>query len=465
MKNTFVFILWGIMNTGYVFSQMPLQTTWVVSKTSDSGEQAFAWGLEGTPGVGIFWAPSLKMAAWPNIGVECLVYSEVGTEIASFRLQQNKDLQAYTAAYEAGAYYVAGRSCNGFVNTCDQFLACIDLNNEQTLWTKTYDVGGNYDELDGLAIRLNDGIYLGGWGGEAGAGIYDTDLSLRKVDFQGNTLWAKTYGMPATAEHQDGHFVVDDNFIFAAGLWGGDGIANLHEGRAFLGKFSKTDGALIDSVLFGASGFWLNWENCWGMTGDEENLYLTGVSTPVAGDNQIFIACFSKNLEIQWITHWGGSGTETARAIAVNNGRVYVGGASNSANVATGGAYDAVLIVVDALTGALRSARVWGDARDNEFRDLFAADDAVYLSAASAYNLFNSVSPQTMEATLIRADLDAITSEFTISGLKHAPLLFPNPVSDKAWVRCNNIYNNLIKIQLFDQTGRLILDESYVADS
>ena len=35
-----------------------------------------------------------------------------------------------------------------------------------------------------------------------------------------------------SAEHQDGHFVVDDTNIYAAGLWGGGGIANLYNGHS-----------------------------------------------------------------------------------------------------------------------------------------------------------------------------------------------------------------------------------------
>jgi len=440
-------------------AQDTLLPSWIFSKSGDNGGSAFGWGLSFTETGDVFWTPSLKLGNWPKVQVSAhLLDMETGLEIAPPNLiQENAELQAYSTAVGGGFGWIAGRACPGFINSCDQWLAQT-TDAGVPLWSRTYDVASNYDEIDGIVIRPGDGVYLGGWGGEGGGGIYDTDFFLRKVDFDGNSLWQKQIGLPTTAEHQDGHFVVDDEFIFAAGLWGGDGIANLHEGRAFLAKCSKTDGALLDSVHFGAANFWLNWENTWGMASDGEALYLTGVSTPLAGDNQIFAACFSKELDLQWHIHWGGAGTETARAIAVSDGRVYVGGTSNSPNLAAGGAYDAALLVINAETGALETAKTWGDSRDDEFRDLVVNDEAVFLSGTSGTNLFSSASPGNMEAFLIRVEIAGL-----ITSLRQEPpgdseqgFLFPNPASEFCEWRFKVAKSGTCLLEITDLHGKIV---------
>jgi|GEM_PF-2665274 hypothetical protein len=440
-------------------AQNTLFPSWLFSKSGDNGGSAFGWGLALTEMGEVFWTPSLRLANWPRVQVSVhRVDPETGSEIASPNLiQENAELQAYSTAVEGGFGWIAGRTCSGFINSCDQWLAKT-TDAGVPVWSRIYDVAGNYDEIDGIAIRPGDGVYLGGWGGEGGAGIYDTDFFLRKVDFDGNSLWQKQIGLPTTAEHQDGHFVVDDEFIFAAGLWGGDGIANLHEGRAFLAKCSKTDGALLDSVHFGAANFWLNWENTWGMASDGEALYLTGVSTPVSGDNQIFVARFSKELDLQWLSHWGGAGTETARAIAVSGGRVYVGGTSNSGNLATGGAYDAALLVLNAETGALETEKTWGDSRDNEFRDLVISNEAVFLSGTSGTNLFSSASPANMEAFLMRIELsDLITSiRQEPSGDSGEGVIFPNPANGFCTWRFEALQSGSCLLKIVDSQGKVV---------
>jgi len=455
-------IVWAILFCAITggSAQDALSPSWIFLKSSDSGGKAFGWGLALTETGKVLWTPSLKLANWPKVQVPIhLLDSETGMETApSNPIQGNAEFQAYSTAVGGGFGWIAGRACPGLINSCDQWLA---KTSEEGLpvWSKTYDVAGNYDEIDGIAIRPGDGIYLGGWGGEAGAGIYDTDFSLRKVDFDGNSLWEKQIGLPTTAEHQDGHFVVDDEFIFAAGLWGGDGIANLHEGRAFLAKFSKVDGTLLDSVHFGAANLWLNWENAWGMASDGLALYLTGVSTPIAGNNQVFVARFSKELDLQWLIHWGGAGTETARAIAVSGGRVFVGGTSNSPNLATAGAYDAALLVLHAETGAFESAKIWGNNRDNEFRDLVVNDEAVFLSGTSGTNLFNSSNPSNMEAFLMRVEIaDLITSgrEESAENSAFQGLLYPNPASKSCTWRFEAARSGSCLLEMTDLHGKMV---------
>ena len=173
--------------------------------------------------------------------------------------------------------------------------------------------------------------------------------------FNGNTQWTNYLGANSTAEHQDGHFVVDSDHIYAAGLWGGAGLANLYNGYSFLGKFDRSNGNLVDSTLFGPQSANFNdIENALGMTSDGTYLYITGYTTPVSSNDwQIFVAKFDKNLNQIWYLDWGGSGTETARGIAVEDGKIYIAGLSQSNSIISGTEQDGVLLVLDTASNVL----------------------------------------------------------------------------------------------------------------
>lgn len=443
-------------------AQDTLHTEWVVRKSSPAGLNAMAWGLDLDDENHIWWCPSIANSSADGLHIYCQSFDFQGNAIWPVPLDFGGGAitEAFTVVAENGAVYVGGRQCPGLINTCQQLLFKIDpADNTQPLWAKTW--GGNgYDELDGLVVRPGDGIYTGGWWGPDAAAIYNADLSLRKTDLDGNTLWAaQPIGSAATAEHQDGQFVVDDDFIYACGLVGGASFFNLYEGRSFLGKFSKTDGSLVDSVLFGSQTPGLDWNNAFGMTSDGAALYLTGVYSLTPTDQQIFVAKFSKNLDLQWFNLWGGSATETARAIGVRNGRVWVGGATNSPGLVAYGAYDACLLALDADDGHLLAAQVWGDARDNDFRDLALSNDAVFLSGTTAVNLFNATHSD-MEAFLLRADQAGllVAAQVPVAPLAGFTLL-PNPATGEAHLMTQNL-DGAIRIDLFDLSGRMVFSKN-----
>lgn len=380
---------------------------WYKQEISPVGNgQSEAWGIEADSS-GIYWAVSTETKSGDALDILCSKFDANGnalwskpTFIGGAGIQH-----CYVIRSTDDAVYFGGRECPLFITTCDMLLIKVNKKTGEVIWKKTLDQAGGYDELDGLEIRGNQ-IYTGGWANTS-TEVYDTDAGFWKLDTSGTTIWKNHWGVSKVADHQDGHFVVDNSAIYACGIHKGTGIANLYEGKAFLGKFSLSDGSLIDSVTFGSSGFWLNWENAWGMTSDGEFLYITGVSTPTAGDNQVFVAKFDKSMKQQWIHYWGGSGTESARAIAVTNGQVIVGGMTNSTQYASGGAYDMLVLRFDT-TGNFLGYKTFGDSKDNEIRDLAVYNNKVYLSGTSGDNLFNgNVKNQT--SFLVKTSIDALT--------------------------------------------------------
>lgn len=452
-----------ILLTGYLVlpAQTILQPAWVKTAVGANGGKAEAWGIDVDDQGSIYWGVSIDNLG-QGLDIEVYKFDAAGIPLWSvpFFYGGPGAQQAYVLHAQDTALYVGGRNCPFLVNTCDMLLLKVDKTNATLNWDRTLNFSGNgYDEVDGLVARP-DGIYCGGWAHELESGIFNADIGLWKLDYAGNTIWTNHFGTGGGfAEHQDGHFVVDDDYIYAAGLWGGDYVANLYNGHAFLGRFDKTNGNFVDSTLFGAqSAAWLDIENALGMASDGDFLYITGYATPVAANDwQLFVAKYDKNLNQIWYTDWGGSGTESARAIAVQDGIVYVGGLSASPSIMTGGGdRDAVLLKLDT-SGTILSYQTWGDTLMNSFLDLAVEGGDVYLTGITEQDTFGLG----RTGFMLKAAGVATGAAATIAPVAWGFRLFPNPAYGRFSITFNRPVLETGSYQIRDVTGKLVQQASF----
>ena len=212
---------------------------------------------------------------------------------------------------------------------------------------------------------------------------------------------------------------------------------------------------MVDSVLFGnQSNVIFDIENALGMATDGVYLYITGYTTlPGANEWQIFIAKYDKDLNEIWYENWGGTGSETARGITVKDGIVYVAGLTQSPEIATQGQADAVLLEYDT-DGTFLSYRIWGDTRDNTFRDIVVKDDDIYLAGSSGENLL-TFGGSSEEAFLIKTTTNA-TLGLNGNSYINPIVLFPNPVSETLEVQISADLRGPFTIQFMDITGKKV---------
>lgn len=393
-----------------------------------------------------------------GVNISCYKYNEAGDAqwATPFHLNLPGAQFAFAVNAKSNDLYVGGRECliTGF--SCDMQLLKIDKGTGTLIWERLQDFGNNgYDEIDGLAVK-EDGIYCGGWAQVIQTGPFQTEVGLWKLDVDGNTEWVNHFGQAETAEHQDGHFVVDDNNIYAAGLYGGSGLYNSYNGSSFIGKFSKTDGSLVDTTLFGPqSDALLDIENALGMTSDGTNFYLTGYSTPESVDNwETFVAKFDAELNLLWVKNWGGTGTESARGITVHEGKVYVAGLTASPEYSAGGAADALLLILDT-DGNYLSHHTWGDEIDNTFRDVAIRDGAIYLSGSSGmgFSFEGSIS-----GNLLKVKLDSLTgTDFNEASSTRPIKVFPNPTNGRFTVAFPADLSEPGEIVVLNSLGKQVL--------
>ena len=459
-KNIFTFCCIILGSINYVNTQTVIDPLWQKTESSPVGGIAEGWGLDVDTEGNVYWPINVNTN---NQGLDILCYKFSPTGGALWAnpvfFGGPSTQQAYVCNAKSDFLYIGGRFCAVHGFDCDMQLIKINKSDGMILWDEEYDFGNNgYDEIDGLEI-VDNAIYLGGWGQALQPGPFEIDIGLLKVEIDdGAEIWRNHHGELDTGEHLDGHFVVDENYIYGSGLWNGDNASNLYNGHAFLGKFSKIDGSLVNSVLFGnQSDSLLDIENALGMATDGTHLYITGYTTlPGANEWQIFIAKYDKDLNEIWYENWGGSGSETARGIAVKNGIVYIAGLSQSPEIATQGGGDGVLVEYDT-AGNFLSYRIWGDSRDNTFRDIVVKDNDIYLAGSSGENLltFGGSSEEAFLIKTVTTSTLGLNTNLDINPV----VVYPNPVSDTMTVEIRTNLDGPFRFQLSSLSGKKIFTE------
>lgn len=447
-----IILLAILVGVSSLYGQGTLVPQWMKTEVSES-DNAEAWGVS-AEGESVYWVVSTGRTG-AGLDIKGYKYDITGQPLwdVPFEYGGAGTQHAYIATTNDTSLFVGGRYCSGLINTCDMLLLNIDKANGTLKWEETLNFAGDgYDEVDAIEL-LEDGIYCGGWAQQLQSTPFQSEMGLWKLDYAGNTQWTNYLGKENSAEHIDGHFVVDDNHIYAAGLWGGTGTANLYNGHAFLGKFDKADGVLQDSTLFGdQSDAFLDIENALGMASDGTFLYVTGYATPVsANDWQIFVAKFDKDLNQLWYTDWGSNGTESARAIVVDNDRIYIAGVTESESLMSGeGTRDGVLLTLD-LDGNVVDYKTWGDEQINSFHDLVVEGDQVYITGTSEND--GDKTGFLLAYQEMPSSLDGLTQKLPTFEL------FPNPAQGRVEVRLDEDISTDHKLQVVDTYGRVLQEK------
>ena len=441
-------LLFLVLISGVLNGQSTIIPSWTKIETSNIGN-AEAWGINVDETGEIFWTTSVEI---DEIGYDLKAYKfdSDGNSLwdTPFLYQDQGTQQAYINVSNETDLYIGGRNCPFLINSCDMQLLKVDKDTKEIDWVKTLNFSGDgYDEIDAIYLG-DDGIYCGGWAQEFQSAAFQTDMGLWKLDYDGNTLWKNHFGKPNSAEHIDGHFVVDEDQIYAAGLWNGTGIANLYNGHAFLGTFSKTDGSLLDSVLFGSqSDEFLDIENALGMTSDGEFLYITGYSTPTPDNWQLFIAKYDKQLNQIWYSDWGGEGTETGRGIRIKDNIIYIAGLSESESIISNDAERKGVLITANLDGEFQDYQIWGEKQKTNFHDLDVFDDDIYITGTAEDN-------DKKEGVLIALTNKISSTSINLDKLKFN--VFPNPANGLVRVEGLNFQDQTSKYAITDQLGRII---------
>ncbi len=435
------------------FSQSILVPNWTKYEESDltgSANHVEGWGVDVDSAGSVYWVVSANHIG-QGLDIIGHKYDENGNDIwtTPFVYGGPGNQHAYVCKIKDTCLYIGGKTCSGGQLSCDMLLLNVDNDTKGLNWFQTNGFSANgYDEVDGLEF-LDDGIYCGGWSQEYESTIYENEIGLWKLDYSGTTEWTNYLGQAGTAEHQDGHFVVDENYIYAAGLWGGTGFANLLNGHSFLGKFSLSDGAFVDSTLFGTQSNFSDFENALSMTSDGEFLYITGYTTlPSTNNVQLFVTKYDKNLNQIWYFDWGGSQTENARGIAVKDDIIYISGWTESASHLTGGVKDLVYLKADT-SGTVLSYQTWGGPEKDAPHDIVLHDDHVYITGTTTNASTGRKSAFLLAMNEETNNLNSIDAN--LFGFNFVP----NPTNEEIHIQFNSELKEDALLSVIDGTGKV----------
>lgn len=445
-----LFLLIILALSAKVVAQQSLPVAWSKTVGDTLEHNTEAWGVDVDAEGLVFW-PINQKPTNGDMNVHVYAFDENGADLWAQPQQYTLPFDQFSHLCDASSshLYIGGSSCVLSGINCDMSVLKVDKDQGSLIWERSFDFGNNgYDEIDGLELDEN-GLYCTGWAQALEAGLWRLDLGLWRLDFDGNTLWSRHHGQPGTAEHQDGHIVLEDDRMVGTGLWGGTSISNLFNGQSLLAAFSLDDGSILDSSLFNITPLPTPYlENPLSMTTDGQYYYVTGYTNPASFNNQdLFVAKFDLNFNPIWSSSWGGSGGESARAIVVEGDRIFVGGLTESPAYTLNGDGDALLLVLDT-SGMVLSHYVWGNEMKDAWRDMVLHDGALYLSGTSG-TAFST--QESFFANLIKVPLEDIITADEDQLLSAAPLhCYPNPTSDYMildipdelhWVRQLHIYS------------------------
>ncbi len=428
MKSLLTVLIFSLGLAPFVRAQATLNPAWEVFRTSPTNN-AEAWGIDVDDDGTIYWATNQDR---PGVFIfrDVVFYkldaegNEIWAEPTIYGGQFAQ--QIYNVTLAESVVYLGGRTCtnaNPLNILCDVLVLAVNPQTGDTLWSTVWGQGFGYEEADGL-VAEDDGLYVTGW---TDGGTSNLDIALLKLDLHGEILWSNPWGTDRT-EHQDGHSVVDEAFIYVAGVYDGgtNPIPSLEgfDGQALVAKFSKADGSYVDHISFGRDDPWLNFENALGMASDGDFLYVVGVTTVASDDYDIFLHKYDKDLNLIWATTWGTEGAvESARAIALaDDGAIYVGG--NADGLGAGG-LEAVLLAFTN-DGGLINYQTWGGPDNDQILDIRVRDGFVYLTGKA--NSFNANGND--EAFLLKVDLATVVGtedEGPVPTLASVHQNYPNP--------------------------------------
>jgi hypothetical protein len=298
------------------------------------------------------------------------------------------DDEAFVVTTQNRYVYVGGRTFTSFsLNSANMLVLKFYASNGSLVWSRTWDGGNGYDEVDGLAVD-GDNLYVAGW--TTGVST-QTDIAVLKYDVNGTFLWSRSWGTKGVDE-ANGQIGVDEKFIYVVGHY--NALPLGLGGDAVLVAFNKTDGSYVWNTTWGGSGL----DDAFGMTMGSQYIYSVGITNSFGGD-MIFLLKYDKNGSLIWNATWGGAGSELTRSVGVSKDEktIYVVGSTTSFG---NGSFDVLLLKYNQ-DRSLMWSKTWGGPGLDQSHGMALDEPFIYISGET-----NSYGAGNEDALLLKVDTE-----------------------------------------------------------
>ncbi len=336
-------------------------------------------------------------------------------------------------------------------------IVCALLTNAQTRNWGTYYGGTSSDQILGISTTLDSNIYITGFTSSsnniATSGTYQDTKSgtsqdgfLAKFSPSGARLWGTYFSgtglerVSAIATFKNGDVVIGGYTNSTAQIATVGAYQTTINGSldAFLAKFSSNGSLLWATYIGGGSG-----DEITGITLDEDDqdINIVGITTSdsigtkfqgvhqnsLAGFSDVFVAKFTSNGAIKWLSYYGGSGNDYATRICSDkSGNLYISGNSFSfAGIATANAFkpvhsstqsDAIFAIFSG-NGELKYGTYYGSEIGTDFFNAIATDNAGGVYLVGYGNSADSIaSPSAYQSTFGGGSSDGFLIKFDTAG-------------------------------------------------
>lgn len=435
----FLFILFLV---SFISSGINAQL-WYITRGLNTDE--VAWGVDTDSSGNIYWAVEEKYQ-FPYWYYDVVLFKidTNGQQIWQSTPYggQFNDI-AFVVNESGGTIYLGGRTdSTGGPGSGDALVLNYDTSNGTLNWQYRYDpvVDYGYEEIDGLVVQP-EGIYLTGW--TKGQNT-DEDFLIHKITLNGQYVWTNSWDYASQFDGANGHMVMDDTAIYAAGH------TNLLAGS--LVSFDRADGSY-------------NWDVTWHPTANDEVLGLNMSSDSMLytvgyysqASSQTCVKKFDRSGNLQWTRNWGGAGTEDSRSLVVDgDSMVYIVGTTTS--YGNGGSDIFVLKYTSA--GTLIDSIIWGGAYDEVAKDVVMFGDHLYITGETqSFGNGLTNGDHRTDGILLKINgrtMMAPDSTMNLVQEQNASAItfetYPNPANDILNVNTNSGG----EMQLVDATGRVV---------
>ncbi len=270
-----------------------------------------------------------------------------------------------------GDYYISGWMKGGF-GWYDILVMKIDSDGNQ-IWVNNFG-GYNPDEPRGLSITEDGGVIVSGYVASFGFGA--KDIQLIKLDSNGSTEWARTFG--TIYQDHNSHNIIgsDGNYIFS-GMTDFTGYLNWNP------TLIKTDplGNIIWAKRF--PGSVEDWARSLTELSTGGYVIVGNSKTYGAGQNDIYIIKTDTSGNVLWAKAIGGYQEDVGYAVTeTSDSNIAVAGYTNSFGF---GGYDAFLLKIG-LDGNLQWFHNFGGLSDEYAFDMKKANDDGFILTGRRYS-------------------------------------------------------------------------------
>jgi hypothetical protein len=263
-----------------------------------------------------------------------------------------------------GGYLIAGTTTEIGAGYFDAFALKIDLNGD-TVWARSF--GTDSADFGAAAIQTSDGGYL-----ISGSTEQDSleDIYVIKTDSSGNILWAKSFGGPATDYASDVIETVNGYVIGAVTESFGAGLRDFY--------IIKTNflGDTLWTRVFGG----LSTDECYSIcsTGDGGCIAAGRTDNFGAGATDVLVIRLDSNGAIVWSKTYGGNSADVCHRIRPTfNGGYILSGFTSSFGVFW---QDAYVVKIDSV-GNVQWSRIFGQTYFDAAEDAIQTQDSGYIVA------------------------------------------------------------------------------------